>query len=80
MNKRDSARRYGEFMQRKETMHCEHCEMTRHTMSTCFKIHGYPDWSKELKQNKNSNRARVNIVTNEHDSPFDSEELVHSKS
>ena len=54
--------------------------MTGHTMSTCFKIHEYQDWYKELKQNKNNNRERVNMVTNELDYPFDNEELVHSKS
>ena len=48
-------------------------------MSTCFKIHGYPDWYKELKQSKNSNRVRFNMVTNELNSPFDNEELVYSK-
>ena len=78
--RKECAGRYGEFMQQKKTMHCEHCGMIGHTMSTCFKIHGYPNWYKELKQNKNNNRARVNMVTNELDSPFDREELVHSKS
>ena len=33
MNKRDSIGRYGDFMQQREAMHCEHCGMTRHTMS-----------------------------------------------
>ena len=84
MNKRDSVGRYAEFTQQKQRntglMLKMHCGMTGHTMSTCFKIHGYPDWCKELKQNKNSNKARVNMVTNELDSPFDSEALVHSKS
>ena len=60
-------------------MHYEDCGMTQHTMSTCFTIHRYPDWYKELKQSKNSNRARVNMATNELDSSFDSEELGHSK-
>ena len=36
--------------------------------------------SKKKKKNNNNNKARVNMVTNELDSPFDSEELVHSKS
>ena len=60
-------------------MQCEHCGMTEHTMSTCFKIHGCSNWYKELKQSTNSNKARINMETNELDSPFDSEELIHSK-
>lgn len=66
-------------MQRKETMHCEHCGMTGHTMSTCFKIHGYPEWYKELKQNRNSAKARANMVIDELNSSFESEDILRPK-
>lgn len=49
--------------------------MTGHTMSTCFKIHGYPEWYKELKQNRNSAKARANMVIDELNSPFESEDI-----
>lgn len=34
----------------KEYLHCEHCSMARHTYDNCFKLHGYPDWYKNLKE------------------------------
>lgn len=38
--------------QRKEDKVCEHCKATGHEKDTCFKLHGYPDWYKQLKKNK----------------------------
>lgn len=31
---------------------CTNCENMKHTQETCFKLHGYPDWWKELKARK----------------------------
>lgn len=31
---------------------CAHCGNSRHTKDTCFKLHGYPDWWKELQTKK----------------------------
>lgn len=28
---------------------CSHCGSLKHTWSTCFKLHGYPDWRHELQ-------------------------------
>ncbi|KAL0405283.1 UNVERIFIED_CONTAM: hypothetical protein Slati_3842200 [Sesamum latifolium] len=45
----------------KRNLICEHCRKPGHTKDTCFKIHGVPDWYKNLSdQQKNSgltNRA-----------------------
>ena len=30
-----------------------HCENPKHTQKICFKLHGYPEWWKELKKKKN---------------------------
>ncbi|KAL2512529.1 Uncharacterized protein Adt_18129 [Abeliophyllum distichum] len=69
--------------------HCDYCNMnghTRstcfkmngHTKSTCFKIHEYPDWYKNLKEQKakisNQNgRAMANMA----DTPLDLDEERH---
>ena len=60
-----------ETSQNKEFQHCEHCGMNGHTMASCFKIHGYPDWYKTLRNRKKSSHLRTyhaNVVV---DSPLD---------
>ena len=52
LGKRGVSRTPENFIQIKEHIHCEHCGMRGHTMATCFKIHGYPDWYKTLKKKK----------------------------
>ncbi|KAF7810093.1 uncharacterized protein G2W53_036836 [Senna tora] len=31
---------------------CDHCQQNRHTKEGCFKLIGYPDWWKDLKEQK----------------------------
>ena len=31
---------------------CTHCGNPKHTWEICFKLHGYPEWWKELKESK----------------------------
>ncbi|KAF7801958.1 uncharacterized protein G2W53_041069 [Senna tora] len=31
---------------------CDHCNISGHTKESCFKVHGYPEWYKELKDAK----------------------------
>ncbi|KAK6147803.1 hypothetical protein DH2020_018715 [Rehmannia glutinosa] len=40
---------------------CEHCGYNGHEMKECFKLHGYPDWYKELKDQQRTNQA-VNML------------------
>eukprot|EP00257_Ricinus_communis_P016867 XP_015575166.1 uncharacterized protein LOC107261307 [Ricinus communis] len=53
----------------KEKQQCEHCKQKGHLKESCFKLHGYPDWFKELKdqQKKGILKATTNMV----DSPLD---------
>ncbi|KAK4428960.1 hypothetical protein Salat_1196000 [Sesamum alatum] len=37
----------------KRSLVCDHCKRTGHTIESCFKIHGTPDWFKELAEKKN---------------------------
>ncbi|XP_031282657.1 uncharacterized protein LOC116141274 [Pistacia vera] len=37
---------------KKSERHCDFCNNNRHTKETCFKLHGYPDWYKDLKEQK----------------------------
>ncbi|KAK6163100.1 hypothetical protein DH2020_002941 [Rehmannia glutinosa] len=39
---------------------CEHCNGTGHEISKCFKLHGYPDWYKQLREERG--RSAVNVV------------------
>ncbi|KAL0307074.1 UNVERIFIED_CONTAM: hypothetical protein Sradi_6124700 [Sesamum radiatum] len=36
----------------KRAQYCRHCEKTWHTKETCFKLHGTPDWYKDLIEKK----------------------------
>jgi gag-polypeptide of LTR copia-type/Retrotransposon gag protein len=39
---------------------CTHCGNSKHTKDTCFKLHGYPEWWKELKKKRQeTGKARV---------------------
>ncbi|KAK6150364.1 hypothetical protein DH2020_015296 [Rehmannia glutinosa] len=40
---------------------CEHCSMTGHEISECFKLHGYPDWFKQLREDRG--RMMANSAT-----------------
>ena len=31
---------------------CTYCGNPKHTRETCFKVHGYPEWWKDLKERK----------------------------
>ena len=62
-----------EFSQDKDQMHCEHCGMSGHTMATCFKIHGFPDWNKNLINQRMKGPARVNMAGAQLEIPLDCE-------
>ncbi|KAF7827439.1 Retrovirus-related Pol polyprotein from transposon TNT 1-94 [Senna tora] len=36
----------------KKDKYCDHCKVNGHTRDACFKLHGYPDWWKEMKEKK----------------------------
>ena len=37
---------------------CNHCGNPKHTRDICFKLHGYPEWWKELKERKTRESTR----------------------
>ncbi|KAL0319675.1 UNVERIFIED_CONTAM: hypothetical protein Sradi_5229000 [Sesamum radiatum] len=39
----------------KRTLKCEHCHKTGHSKDTCFRLHGVPDWYKELNDQHKRN-------------------------
>ncbi|KAL0447877.1 UNVERIFIED_CONTAM: Retrovirus-related Pol polyprotein from transposon RE2 [Sesamum latifolium] len=44
----------------KRTLFCDHCQRNGHTKDTCLKLHGTPDWYKDLadKKRKGGGRGR----------------------
>ncbi|KAL0313533.1 UNVERIFIED_CONTAM: Retrovirus-related Pol polyprotein from transposon RE1 [Sesamum radiatum] len=36
----------------KKSQYCAHCDRTGHSKETCFKLHGTPDWCKELQDKR----------------------------
>ena len=59
------------FIQNKEQLQCEHCGLNGHTMATCFKIHGYPDWYKSLKQSRQNTTIQANSAATSLHTPLD---------
>ncbi|XP_019053042.1 PREDICTED: uncharacterized protein LOC104595553 isoform X2 [Nelumbo nucifera] len=59
----------------KANKHCSHYNMNGHVKETCFKLHGYPDWHKDLKGGKGSGRNVANMV----DTPLDIEDDSEDK-
>ncbi|KAK6148500.1 hypothetical protein DH2020_019412 [Rehmannia glutinosa] len=47
----------------KAKLTCEHCRAPGHEISECFKLHGYPDWFKDLKEQRRRNTANL-VVEN----------------
>ncbi|KAF7833411.1 uncharacterized protein G2W53_015744 [Senna tora] len=43
--------------------YCEHCNANGHTKDTCFKIHRYPEWWKEMKE-KSGGAPKKQMVAN----------------
>ncbi|KAL0424377.1 UNVERIFIED_CONTAM: hypothetical protein Sradi_0972500 [Sesamum radiatum] len=45
----------------KKNLHCDNCNRLGHSRDTCFKLHGFPDWFKDLteqrKRNVNDSKA-----------------------
>ncbi|XP_050147874.1 uncharacterized protein LOC126623114 [Malus sylvestris] len=35
-----------------DTRKCTYCDKDKHTRDTCFKLHGYPDWWVQKKENQ----------------------------
>ncbi|KAL2498818.1 Reverse transcriptase Ty1/copia-type domain-containing protein [Abeliophyllum distichum] len=62
----------------KANQHCDYCNMNGHTRSTCFKIHGYPYWYKNLKEQKAKiSHQNGRTVVNMADTPLDLDEERH---
>ncbi|KAL0402463.1 UNVERIFIED_CONTAM: hypothetical protein Slati_4276200 [Sesamum latifolium] len=49
----------------KKHMICEHCTKPGHNKETCFKLHGVPEWYRDLNEQKKRGmvNSRVNAVT-----------------
>ncbi|KAL0385511.1 UNVERIFIED_CONTAM: Copia protein [Sesamum radiatum] len=48
----------------KRGLKCEHCNRLGHDKSTCFKLHGVPDWYKELSDQKKKSIVGTKAVFN----------------
>ncbi|XP_073112179.1 uncharacterized protein [Elaeis guineensis] len=59
---------------RKEDRFCTYCKVQGHIRDTCFKLHGYPDWYKELKQ-KCANQQNQAYTARVHETPMDDDPL-----
>ncbi|KAL0361000.1 UNVERIFIED_CONTAM: Retrovirus-related Pol polyprotein from transposon TNT 1-94 [Sesamum radiatum] len=39
----------------KKNLHCDNCNKLGHSRDTCFRIHGFPDWFKDLPEQRKKN-------------------------
>ena len=73
---RTNFKRLDDFKRDKENLHCDHCDMNGHTMATCFRLHGYLDWYKNLKVQKAQIFKCSNVANITHDTPLNNEEHI----
>ncbi|KAF7810293.1 uncharacterized protein G2W53_037036 [Senna tora] len=57
------ARRSDDKKADKNAKYCDHCNQSGHTREACFKIIGFPDWYKNLKEQKKKAGKR-NVTAN----------------
>ena len=55
----------------KDNLKCDHCNMNGHAIATCFRIHGYPDWYRNLKTQQSLLLRQANSVHSAGDTPLD---------
>lgn len=60
--------------QKKDDRTCEHCKIKGHVKEACFKLHGYPNWYKELKRGKAGGKGFANASKYTDDSDESTEE------
>ncbi|KAF7835972.1 uncharacterized protein G2W53_010831 [Senna tora] len=48
--------------QAKKDKFCEHCNTNGHTKETCFKLHGYLEWFKELREKRAGKKPTTALV------------------
>ncbi|KAF7810233.1 uncharacterized protein G2W53_036976 [Senna tora] len=48
----EGSKKFDDRKNEKMSKHCDHCQQNGHTKDGCFKLIGYPDWWKELKEQK----------------------------
>lgn len=53
--------------QRKEDRTCEHCKAIGHLKESCFKLHGYLDWHKQLRKDKVTTKGYANPSSKTYD-------------
>ncbi|KAF7814212.1 uncharacterized protein G2W53_028181 [Senna tora] len=65
----------------KKDKFCDHCKVNGHTRETCFKIHGYPEWFKELREKRAGKKpvAAVAQDSSTKDTPITQESDLSSK-
>ncbi|KAJ0096195.1 hypothetical protein Patl1_16565 [Pistacia atlantica] len=56
---------------KKSERHCDFYNNNGHTKETCFKLHGYPDWYKDLKEQKGKTQHKT--YANMTDTPLEAE-------
>ncbi|EEF48415.1 conserved hypothetical protein [Ricinus communis] len=61
---KDNMSKRGAKKKDKENKFCDHCRTKGHERDTCFKIHGVPDWYKELReqQKKEATKSMANMA------------------
>ncbi|KAL4554803.1 hypothetical protein LXL04_037409 [Taraxacum kok-saghyz] len=55
--------------------YCDFCKTNGHTKDSCFKIHGYPDWFKELKDKKKNSYNSAHMENFQEHNPQNSSNL-----
>lgn len=53
--------------------------MPRYTKEMCFKLHGYPDWYKQLKKENGNTKGQANMTNTLFDEDDQGKEMTATK-
>ncbi|KAF7820416.1 uncharacterized protein G2W53_025871 [Senna tora] len=70
-NRSETSRRLEEKRNDKMIKFCDHCQQNGRTRDACFKIIGYPEWFKELKEQRKKNGRKGNTANMVIETPID---------
>ncbi|KAF7824142.1 uncharacterized protein G2W53_022286 [Senna tora] len=70
-NRNETFKRAEERRNEKMAKFCDHCQQNGHTRDSCFKIVGYPEWFKDLKEQRKKNGKKTPYANMVSETPID---------
>ncbi|KAF7840478.1 uncharacterized protein G2W53_002776 [Senna tora] len=70
-NRSESFKKTEDRKSEKMAKYCDHCQQNGHTRDACFKLIGYPEWFKDLREQRKRNGKRASSANMVTETPID---------